>query len=34
LDRKIEAFLQVAFALAIIYVGKQMLTQGQQKLLG
>jgi hypothetical protein len=31
---KLEAFVQILLAMALIYAGKQMLTQGKQKLLG
>jgi hypothetical protein len=30
---KFEAFAQVMFAMALIFVGQQMLAQGKQKLL-
>lgn len=34
MEQKLQAVLQVALAMAIIYVGQQMLTDGKQKLLG
>lgn len=34
MEPKLEAFLQIALAVVIIYAGQQMLAQGKHKLLG
>ncbi len=34
MNYKLEAVVQIVFAMALIYAGQQMLTQGKQKLLG